>query len=388
MIARAITPLLKRWLSEFPAVGLLGPRQCGKSTLAKVLLQNFPHATYLDLESPSNRARLQNSELYLNSQKGKLVCLDEIQRAPELFPMVRGWLDSENRPGCLLVLGSASPELLRQSSESLAGRIGFLELTPLLWAEVSEISDQPYHLMRGGYPRSFLASSERASRDWRQEFIRTHIERDLPMLQLGVEPDRMRRFWVMVAHHHGQLWNGVTIAQALGVSQPTVRRYLEILQRTFMLRELPPWEVNLKKRLVRSSKVYVRDSGLFWSLLGVPSWEEALGHPNFGAAWEGWVLEQLLSCLTYGTPQGFYRTAAGTELDLVITLGPHRLAFECKASAAPRVTKGFWLGLQDLSITEAYVVAPVTDSYPIGPHASVCSTLHAIKRLQELSAAT
>jgi uncharacterized protein len=385
MIDRSISPLLQRWLAEFPAVGLLGPRQCGKSTLAKALLPQFPQATYLDLENPSDLARLQKPELYLSSQKGKLVCLDEIQRAPELFPMLRGWLDAENRPGCLLVLGSASPELLRQSSESLAGRIGFLELTPLLWAEVTERSDQPRHLMRGGYPRSFLATSERASRDWRQEFIRTHIERDLPMLHSGVEPERMRRFWTMASHHHGQLWNGATIAQALGVSQPTVRRYLEILQCTFMLRELPPWEANLKKRLVRSPKVYVRDSGLLWNLLGVSTWEEAIGHPNYGAAWEGWVLEQLLSVLPYGTPYGFYRTAAGTELDLVVTFGSHRLAFECKASSAPHVTKGFWLGLEDLAITEAYVVAPVTESYPIGSKATVISTLQAIRRLQELS---
>ncbi|MDX2226494.1 MAG: ATP-binding protein [Verrucomicrobiae bacterium] len=369
MIYRLLEKQICEWLKDFPAVGLVGPRQCGKSTLAHAVLSKVPHSLYLDLENPADRAKLNEPLIFFDTQRDKLICLDEIQRVPDLFPVLRTWLDRQNKAGQMLLLGSASPELLRQSSESLAGRIGFLELTPFLQDELTR-SDQTEIpekrlLIRGGYPRSYLARNNEASWNWRQEFVRSHIERDLPSMGIGVGAEQIRRFWTMCAHTHGQLWNGAILAQSLGISQPTVRTYRDVLTRTFMLRVLPSWETNLKKRLIRSPKVYVRDVGLLWALLGIENVEESLGHPLHGFAYEGWVLEQILSRLPSGWNHGFYRTSGGAEIDLVLQKGKRIIGIEIKASLTPSLSRGFWQAREDLALTESYCIAPVPTPFPL-----------------------
>lgn len=373
MIERRIAPLVLKRLRDSPAVALLGPRQCGKSTLAKALLGGRP-SSYLDLERPSDLAKLRDPEAFFQEEKGRLVCLDEIQRAPGLFPALRSILDENGRNGRLLMLGSASPELLRQSSETLAGRVSYLEMAPFSLPEVAPRPDGAALRRlwaRGGFPRSFLAGSDSASMAWREDFIRTFLERDIPQLGVRVPAPTLRRFWMMCAHSHGQLLNSSQLGQSLGLSHTTVRSYVDLLDRTFLLRTLPPFEANLKKRLVRSPKIYLRDSGLLHALLELPSARALLGHPVYGASWEGFVIDNVLAVLGRGWRAGFYRTPDGAELDLVLERGGRRLAVECKASSAPAVTRGFWTALANLRIGTAFVAAPVADSYPIGKGARV-----------------
>lgn len=374
MIERRLRAKVQAWLGRFPAVALLGPRQCGKSTLAKEILGGFPGAVYLDLERPKDRAKLSDAESFFELHAGRLVCLDEIQRTPELFPALRGILDERGKNGQLLLLGSASRELLRQSSETLAGRIGYLELTPFL---LSEVAPDPRDALlrrlwlRGGFPRSFLAGSDRDSFEWRQEFIRSFLERDMPQLGIGIPAESLRRFWAMCAHSHGQLWNSSKIGEALGVSHTTARSYLDLLSKTFLLRILPPHEPNLKKRLVRTPKVYLRDTGLLHALLDQASFDELLGHPAYGFSWEGLVIEEVLAAFGSDWRPSFYRTPKGAELDLVLERGRRRVAIECKASQAPGVAKGFWIAMEDLKVERAWVVAPVKEAYPLAKNVSV-----------------
>ncbi len=365
MLDRTLAPQVLRRLRESPAVALLGPRQCGKSTLAAAILKTRP-SCYLDLERPSDRAKLQDPEAFFKLQKGRLVCLDEVQRAPEIFPVLRSILDESGKNGQLLVLGSASPELLRQSSETLAGRISYLELSPLSLTEVGGEAALRRLWTRGGFPRSYLARSDAASLAWREDFIRTFLERDVPQLGIRIPAQTLRRFWLMCAHSHGQMLNSSQLGQSLGLSHTTVRSYVDLLEQTFLLRVLPPVEANLKKRLVRSPKIYLRDTGLLHALLELRSAQDLLGHPVFGASWEGLIIENTLGALGRGWRAGFYRTASGAELDLVLERGKERVAVECKASSAPTVSKGFWTALEDLSIRKAFVVAPVAQAYPIG----------------------
>lgn len=366
MLDRTLAPRVLRRLRESPAVALLGPRQCGKSTLAADILRTRS-SCYLDLERPSDLAKLQDPEAFFKLQRGRLVCLDEVQRAPEIFPVLRSILDETRKNGQLLVLGSASPELLRQSSETLAGRISYLELAPFSLPEVGGDETALRRLWtRGGFPRSYLARSDAASLAWREDFIRTFLERDIPQLGIRIPAQTLRRFWMMCAHSHGQVLNSSQLGQSLGLSHTTVRSYVDLLERTFLLRVLPPFAANLKKRLVRSPKIYLRDSGLLHALLELPSARALLGHPVFGASWEGLVVENILTVLGRGWQAGFYRTATGTELDLVLERGNERIAVECKASSAPAVSAGFWTALEDLNIRKAFVVAPVSSAYPIG----------------------
>ncbi|MSU66165.1 MAG: ATP-binding protein [Opitutus sp.] len=374
MVVRQLLPKARRWLRQFPAVGLLGPRQCGKSTLAQALLGEVTDSVYLDLERPSDLARLRDPEAWLAAHAGRLVCLDEIHRAPELFPVLRSMLDAGGRPGQVLLLGSASPELLRQTSETLAGRIGYLELTPFLLTEVpgrTGAGTMRRHWERGGFPRSFLAADDQESGDWRESFVQTFLERDLPQMGVGIPAGVARRFWQMCAHLHGDLWNGSKVAGSLGVTHPTARSYLDRLAQTYMLRMLPPWAANAKKRLVKTPKVYVRDSGLLHSLLGIGSHTDLLGHPAHGGSWEGYVLEQVAGVRPAGWDLAFYRTSAGAECDIVLHKGRRRLAIECKASAAPQVTRGFWESLKDLRPEQAWVAAPVSEAYPLGEGVNV-----------------
>lgn len=356
-------------LTRFPVVALIGPRQVGKTTLARALAGGLGRKTiYLDLELPSDVARLADPEIYLGMHADALVILDEIQRVPDLFPVLRSLVDTSRTPGRFLILGSASPDLIRQSSETLAGRILFQELTPFLIGEVDAGYDALRRLwFRGGFPGSFLAETDAHSLEWREAFIATYLERDLPGLGFRIAPAMLRRFWTMLAHSHGQIWNANKISSGLGVSAPAVKHYLDVLQDTFLVRQLQPFHTNLKKRVIKRPKIYIRDSGLLHALLRIETTDDLHGHPAIGPSWEGWVCEQLLSAA--GRSQGwFYRTNGGAEIDLLLERpgGRTPLAFEIKYSSAPTLSRGFWTAMADLGLDEGYVVCPCNESYPLG----------------------
>jgi len=368
-LSRIAESEVERRLGGNPVVALIGPRQCGKSTLAGRVVSRYEDSVHLDLERPADLRRLADPEAFFELNSDRFVCLDEIQRTPEIFPVLRGVVDRRGRNGQFLVLGSASPDLLRQSSESLAGRIAFIELTPFRLPELSNrrSKDALYALwLRGGFPRSFLSDDDRQSLEWRMDFVRTFLERDIPQLGSRIPSERLGRFWRMCAHEHGQTLNASKLAGSLGVSDHSIRSYLELLEKTFMVRLLPPCELNIKKRLVKSPKVYIRDSGVLHALLEVGTHDQLLGHPGRGASWEGLVIEQVVAALPGWRPS-FYRTRAGAEIDLVLDYGRRRVAVECKVSTAPKPSRGFWTALDDLGTDEAYVVAPVDESYPLAP---------------------
>ena len=368
MIERQLQSLIERRLLQSPAVVLLGPRQVGKTTLAKTLAARHPPAVLLDLERESDRAALQHPELFFAAHRDQLLVLDEVQLAPQLFTALRPEIDADRRAGRFLLLGSASGDLLRQSGVSLAGRVSYFELTPLLAAElpVAELPALQSLWLRGGFPLSYLAPDDEASYAWRQDFIRTFLQRDLPGMGVRVPAETLRRFWQMLAHLQGQLFNASQLGMSLGgASHSTATRYLDVLVDTMMVRRLPPQYTNIGKRLVKSPKVYLRDSGVLHALLGLASVQDLQGHPVAGASWEGFVVEQVAAALPADAHLSFYRTAAGTELDLVIERGQRKVGVEIKFSSAPKPTKGFWQALQDLQIDRAFVVAPVLRRYPL-----------------------
>jgi predicted AAA+ superfamily ATPase len=373
-IKRNIEKTLIDDLNHFPVVALLGPRQCGKSTLALNLKKKISHFLYLDLDSISDLRKLEDPELFFNSNKDKLVCLDEIQNRPDLFPVLRSILDRNNKNGQVLILGSASRDLIRQSSESLAGRISYLELTPFLHSEISKNKeiDIKKIWMRGGFPDSYLASNEKYSIKWRKNFIRTFLERDIPQLGLNIPANRLRRLWMMCAHGHGQVFNSSRLGESLGITYHTVRNYIDLLEQTFILRVLPPLQSNLKKRLIKSPKVYIRDSGLLHSILEIEDFNDLLGHLILGASWEGFIIENILSEFP-DWRASYYRTSSGTEIDLILEKGQKRIAIELKASSAPKPGKGFWNSLKELNIKNAWIIAPVDDVYPIRKNVFVSS---------------
>jgi len=377
-IGRNVEHELRECLAQFPCTAILGPRQCGKTSLALSVLDHRD-SVYLDLERPADVQKLTEPEFFFEEHKNQLICLDEIQRVPELFPILRGWVD-RNKMSRFLILGSASRELIRQSSESLAGRIAYLELAPFLHVEVAGLGvPVKENWVRGGFPDSLLARSEAASLRWRTQFVQTFLERDVPLLGFSIPPKTLRRVWSMCAHYHGQTLNASAFASSLGVSHTTVRRYVELLSQTFMLRILPPFEANLKKRLVKSPKIYLRDSGILHALLGVGDFSALLGHPLYGASWEGFAIEQILARFP-GWQAGFYRTSDGTELDLVLGKGGVRIGFECKASSSPSVTAGFWNSVAALNLDAAFVVAPIDAGYGLKKNVRVLSLsdLHAL----------
>lgn len=366
MIERELQPKILAALGQFPCVALLGARQVGKTTLARRIAAAKPGAVFLDLERPSDVAKLAEPELFLGPLADRLVVLDEIQRVPELFPVLRSLVDAGARAGRFLILGSAAPALLRQSSETLAGRVRFFELAPLALREVKPPPEAvPTLWLRGGFPRSFLAQDERQSLDWREAFIQTFLERDIPAFGIRVPAANLRRFWQMLAHSHGQLWNASRLAAGFGVSPPTMQHYLDILEDAFMLRQLRPLQANLGKRLVKSPRIYLRDSGLLHALLGIDSIQSLQGHPALGASFEGWVIEQIIGAAPQGWDWHFYRTAAGAEVDLVLRRARQTVVVEIKFSAAPKPAKGFWSALEDLKPQRAFVVAPVREAYPL-----------------------
>ncbi len=367
MIQRHLQRLVRQRLQEYPAVVLLGPRQVGKTTLAKAIATQYPQAMVLDLERESDRAAIERPELFFAAHRDRLLVLDEVQFAPQLFTALRPEIDADRRAGRFLMLGSASGELLRQSGESLAGRVSYLELTPLMAAEVQgDMADLQSLWLRGGFPLSYLATDDEASYTWRQDFIRTFLHRDLPDLGLRVPAETMRRFWQMLAHLQGQMFNASQLGLSLGgASHTTATRYLDTLVDTMMVRRLPPHLPNVGKRLVKSPKVYLRDSGLLHALLGLATVRDLQGHAIAGASWEGFVVEQVAAQLPPDAQLSFYRTAAGAELDLVIEHRSRKVALEIKFSSAPKPAKGFWQALKDLQISRAFVVAPVPRRYPL-----------------------
>ncbi len=348
-------------------------------------LTRYPRVAYLDLEDPTDAAKLQDPMAYLALHPDTLICLDEIQRVPELFAVLRGVIDREDRNGMFLLLGSASRDLLQQSSESLAGRVSYLELGPFLTDEIvdTEYDSESRLWVRGGFPRSFLAADERASVEWRQNFVQTFLERDIGMLGFKISPANLGRLWRMCAHLHGALLNAAKLSGSLGVSAPTARSYIDILTSTFMLRSLEPYEANLKKRLVKSPKIYLRDSGILHSLLGIDSHEALLGHPTLGSSYEGFVIENLISHAR-GYMPSFYRSARGAELDLVLQKGSKTIAFEVKASSTPTVQRGFWNAIEDIQPDEVCVIGPVEEAYPLAGGVMVRPLREALEMLQEL----
>ena len=379
MLARRIESVLRARLRENPAVVLLGPRQAGKTTLARSLLR--PGAgVYLDLESPEDRLRLEDARSYLEAHAGKLVILDEVQRVPELFTLLRGVLDERRRArrphGPLLLLGSAAMDLLRQTGESLAGRVSFLELGPLDVGEVGSGGMEKLWV-RGGFPRSFLAADAARSLQWRRDFLRTYLERDVPQFGIRVPAETLRRFWTMLAHGQGQILNAARLASSLGVDGKTVAHYLDVLVDLLLVRRLPAWHRNSGKRLVKAPKVYVRDSGLVHALLGLGNREDLLAHPVAGLSWEGMVLEYLVQVAPEGTEAFYYRTATGNEIDLVLQLPGRRgcWAVECKRSRLPRPEKGFHLACEDLRPSRRWVVYPGDERFSLGQGVEVISAL-------------
>jgi predicted AAA+ superfamily ATPase len=366
-LKRIIAPKIRQKLENMPGVVILGPRQCGKSTLAKAIISEIGTAVYLDLERPSDVSKLRDPEAFFSLNSDKLICLDEIQRIPEIFPVLRSVMDENKRNGQFIILGSASPDLIKQRSETLAGRISYFELTPFLLKEVPE----DHHLntlrrlwLRGGFPRSYLAANEKESFEWRLDFIRTFLERDIPQLGFRTPAKTIERFWRICAHLHGQLLNSSKLGESMGVSHHTVKSYVDMLEQSFVLRVLRPYESNLKKRLIKSPKIYIRDSGILHTLLNLDNHNDLLGHPVYGASWEGFVIENILSLLPHWNAS-FYRTSSGSEIDLILERGNKRVAIECKGSTSPNLSRGFWNAVSDIVFQEVWIIAPVKEAYPI-----------------------
>ena len=352
-------------LREFPVVAVLGSRQVGKSTLARQLVESRRGPTaWFDLENPADLSRLADPGLELRPLRG-VVVLDEIHRLPEVFPLLRVLADRPRTPARFLVLGSASPDLLRQTSETLAGRVAFHELGGF---GLREVEDLERLWLRGGFPRSYLARSAPASRRWRDGFIRTFLTRDVPDLGSAVPPLTLRRFWTMLAHWHGQIWNGAEFGRAFGVAHTTVRRYLDLLTSVFVVRQLQPWHENVRKRQVRSPKVYIADSGILHALLGLSNREAVLSHPKVGASWEGFVIQQIAEILDASPEQCFHwSTHSGAELDLLVVAGNRRFGFEIKRAEAPRSTSSMRSAFETLGLDRLDVVHAGTESYAIAP---------------------
>lgn len=364
---------IRRSFRVHPVVALNGPRQCGKTTIASEIAEAERAAAYFDLERPRDRERLAAPEQALGALGG-LVVVDEIQRLPGMFEILRVLVDRPDNRARFLLTGSASPTLVRGVSESLAGRVG---LVPMTGFDLEEVGTARWRdlWMRGGFPRSFLADDEEDATEWRDDFVSTFLERDLPRLGLRIPAEALRRFWMMVAHWHGQIWNAAEFARSLGSSEGTARRYLDILAGTYLVRVLPPWFENLKKRQVRSPKIYLQDSGLLHGLLEVNGPERLPGHPKVGASFEGFAIEQTLAAFR---PRSafFWRTRTGAELDLLLVRGQRRLGFEVKFSDAPGTTRSMRTALADLGLDHLFVIYPGDEPYPLAEKISALPISH------------
>jgi uncharacterized protein len=370
-INRHLTNDIKETLRHFPVVAITGPRQCGKSTLVRYLLNSEKELLYLDLERQSDLRKLDEAEWYFQSKKGKIICLDEVQRKPEIFQLIRSLVDEWQEKGSFIILGSASRDLLRQSSETLAGRIVYKRLTPFLWHEVKQMESLEQYLIRGGFPGSFLPERESVSVEWKENFISTFIERDL-MQWTGSSPIAVRRLWQMLAHVNGQTVNYSALGNSLGVSNTTIRNYIDLLQMTYMIDVVHPHLTNSGKRLIKSPKIYVSDSGITAALLGLNNFDQLSGHPVFGNLWEGVVLSNIRGHFPEADIR-FYRTSHGSELDFLIVMPRKILAIECKASKAPSLTRGTYTAIDDLKPAQTFIVAPVEEGYRVRKDIKVVS---------------
>ena len=369
IIPREITQTVNMRLSNFPAVALLGARQVGKTTLASMVIDQFPKAIHLDLERPADLNKLTDPEAFFFQFSDHLICLDEIQRLPDIFPVLRGIIDRNRRNGQFLILGSASRDLIRQSAESLAGRISYIEITPFNYKEAS-FEASSTHWLQGGYPRSLLMGNNDLSFQWREDYIRTFLERDIPQLGFQLPANTIGRFWRMLAHCHGQVLNSSKLADSMGVSSHTIRKYIDLLEQTFLVRTLKPYSGNMKKRLIKSPKVYIRDSGILHALLTIENMEQLFAHPVYGSSFEGYIIENIVSRLPRWEPS-FYRTSNGAEIDLILSKGFKKIAVEIKSSTTPKLKKSFWNCIDDIAPDKTIVIAPVDSPYPIADQVMV-----------------
>lgn len=373
---------LIKTLSENEATVLLGPRQVGKTTLAHELANHFA-SIYLDLEAPSDQAKLGDPEFYFSQNQNKLIIIDEVQRKPELFAVIRGQIDrnrrSSRRLGQFLLLGSASRKLLQQSSESLAGRVSYQELFPLMLEEAGNKKLIDLWL-RGGFPIAFLHGD--TSIEWRLNFIRTYLERDIPAFGIRTPAETLRRFWTMVAHNHSQLFNASQIGGSLGVKGQVVSHYLDAFVDLMLVRRLQPWHSNVGKRLIKTPKIYIRDSGILHALLGIATIDSLLGHPIAGSSWEGFVIENIIAASPVGTQVYFYRTRAGAEIDLLLEINQELWAIEVKRNTAPNVEKGFYLACKDLKPAQKWIVYPSEEQYSLRGDIQVSPLSKLLSRLR------
>ena len=377
MIIRTVTQHLSDLLADFPVVGIIGPRQVGKTTMAQLLIEKIDKDyIYIDLELPSDRNKLTDAESFLKQHDDKCVIIDEIQLMPDLFSLIRSLVDKNRTNGRFILLGSASPELIRGTSQSLAGRISYVELSPFNIMEVSDQVSLQKHWFRGGFPGSILAKSDRSSINWLDSFITTYIERDLNMLGLNASPVFIRKFWTMLSHYHSGIWNHSSFARALGVTPPTVNRYLEFLEGAFIIHLLQPFYINVKKRLVKSPKVYIRDSGILHRLAQFSSMDDLQSNVLIGASWEGYVVEQIRQRVPSGIALFYYRTHDGTECDLVFVKANQPIATaEIKLTSQPSISKGLTIAIQDLGTTSNFIITVDTDDYSLRKDIRVCSLL-------------
>jgi predicted AAA+ superfamily ATPase len=370
----------------FPVTAILGSRQCGKSTFVKMLASQIPSMVYVDLQNVADINKLTDPRLFFKANEQSVVCLDEIQQLPYLFNDLRSIIDEYRTNGRFIILGSASPNLIQKSAETLAGRIGFVELTPFLISELTNTQTAfilSKYWFRGAFPDSYLALGDEESMLWRENFIRTYIERDLPQLGIQLPALQLRRLLTMFSHTQGQLFNSNKLAESMGVTHPTIRRYLDLFEQTYIVRTLQPYLPNIKKRLIKSPKVYVRDSGILHQLLQINSFDQLMGNPIFGSSWEGIVIENIASEMNEWQPF-FYRTAMGDEIDLVLVKGDKKIAIECKTSSAPNLTKGFWNAVDDVAPEHTFVVVPINESYPIKENVTVAGISQAIELLKSI----
>ncbi len=385
LISRRVQDVVKEYLNVFPAVVILGSRQCGKSTLMSMMANVMPNMLYLDMQNRDDFAMLSEPSLFFRNNVDRLVCLDEIQQTPELFSELRSEIDRDRRNGRFILLGSASRELLQNTSETLAGRIGLIDMTPFTYDELCDCNDFEINKfwLRGGYPDSYLALSDDYSSLWRESFIRTYIERDVPQFGFQITSRQMLRLMLMIAHSHGQLLNSSKIGESLGITHPTVKRYVDVLEQTYLIRSLPPYFANIKKRIVKSPKIYVRDTGLLHQLLQIKTFNDLLGHPVFGASWEGLVVENVCSSIN-NAEFSFFRSATGEEMDLIVQKKGKLIAIECKASTAPQLTQGFWKTLDIIRPDRTFVAAPIERRYEMHDNVDVLNLGELLCALNEI----
>ncbi len=391
MINRKIAVDIVELLKDFPAVSILGPRQVGKTTLAQEIASGMDKkAIYLDLESPTDRSKLAEPEQYFNLHEGKLIILDEINQKPDLYPILRGVIDRRRsrgfRHGQFLILGSASLDLIKQSSESLAGRIAYEELFGFNLLEISKTSSNAVDMLwlRGSFPDSFLSRSDQASMRWRNNFITTYLERDIPQIAQFIPANRLRRLWTMLAHQQGCQINMSQLGGSMDLTSPTIKSYIDLLEDLLLIRSVRPWFRNVGKRLVKSPKIYIRDSGIVHALLNIGNMDELMSHPVLGTSWESYIIENILSVLPKGGEYWYYRTSAGAEIDLVINYKTNIVALEIKRTLNPKASKGFLISCEDIKATHKYLVYGGTETFPISGDITAISPQGIMETLEKL----